>query len=281
MSVFYKFIKKVNVQPIRVTLLLLFVAVIGVFSKRTSLTSKYKFFSKPTAATCVIRDDIAASEYIIRDYLVAQESCSLSLSNYSFATIDFHDIHILRRVTSRITQQFGGKTPGTSLIQKSGDKFIGMVAARWHLQNILPNKGLYLTPRAQAPQVTSQRVRIPTSRVEIVQFIGEIPADASLFQTEADLYDATFGWGLTFEFTYYKDPDSTKVKVKPSEIQSYAFQTRKRIQKERYIPKGEGQDVQKEFISIAPFLPTHQLFREMSQIEQKICDSNQDNKPIL
>jgi hypothetical protein len=285
MSVFSKFIKKVNVQSISTTLLLLSLALISVFSKKTSLTSKYAFFSQPITGTCVVRDDFVAQPItgtcVVRDDFVAQESCSSSLSNYSFATIDFHDIHILRRVTSRITQQFAPKTPETSLIQKSGDKFTSMVAARWHLQNILPNRGLFLIPRAQAPQATSQRVTIPTSRVEIIQSIGDIPPDAKLFQTEADLYDATYGWGLTFEFSYSKDPDSTKLKVKPSETQNYAFQTRNRIQKERYLPKGEGQDLQKESLSIDPFLPTHQLFREMSQIEQEICDPIKANQPIL
>lgn len=270
MNIFSQLKKKVNFQTIITSLTLLSFALISLFSKKLPFTNKSISLSKPVVGTCIINNEV-----------LPQKSCSLSLSNSSFATIDFHNMHILQKVTSRITQQFGVKTPGTSLIQKSGDKFVGIVAARCHLQNILPNKGLYLVPRAETPQNTSQRVTIPTSRVEIVQSVEETPPNANVFQTEADFYNATFNWGVSFEFTYSKDPNSTKVKVKPSETQNYAFQTRNRIQKERYFPKGDVLDTQKESLSIDPFLPTHQLFREMSNVKQEFCDPIQANQPIL
>ncbi len=193
---------KINVQRVKFALALLSFTVVTVVFKRFSLTNNHKSVSPPPIATCFIKDTenvsiqdtqelSSSSIHFIQSNLTVQKPYSSSISNLPFATIDIKNAQALRRVTGRILQHFTENSSESALIQKSGNQFVSMVAARYHLQRNCPIRNPLLSTIAEPVQATarpavtsSSRAVMPPSKMDMVQSIEDNTIDACIFQTK-------------------------------------------------------------------------------------------------
>ncbi len=117
-----------------------------------------------------------------------------------------------------------------------------------------------------------------TEKVLSIEYIedGYNTVNTNGLQTEAELFERNY-LEFTFSFDFFQNQNNQK-KVKPSQTKNYAFETRNRIQRERFV---SGEYSVNELSSVDPFLPTTQLARETSVVQEEIANSSEGNQPIL
>lgn len=183
---FLKKYRKTTRKFLTKTKLILILSFTGVliFSKKSYLT-RAKLLNNPQIAVCFTRSEEVYTNLINFNY----SPLSSPLNHSPFATIDTN-------VIQRIGENTFPRLPKNAFLEKTSNQFVGVVAARLHLQNTFPNRGRYLIPTAQKSKTPAEVVQT-TSDLK-----GELISDASKIQnspqTTADLYDHQYNWEVNF-----------------------------------------------------------------------------------